>query len=93
MFFHIFTLNYQIYAKEYVGDNFAVKRWCQADIKRIWIWIEIGRKGSRSFCQILKAVQIPIKILKKDLDPGSSDPPIRSSNSLPNCENRPNGSI
>ena len=64
------------------GNHFAVKRWCQADIKRIWIWIKIGRKGSRSFCQILKAVQILIKILKKDLDPGSSDPPIRSSNSL-----------
>ena len=80
MYFHTFTLNYKIYAKEYVGDNFAVKRWCQADIKRIWI--EIGIKVSRSFCQILKAVQIPIKILKKDLDPGSSDPPIRSSNSL-----------
>ena len=34
---------------------------------RIWIWIEIGRKGSRSFGPILRAVQIQIKILKKDL--------------------------
>ena len=49
---------------------------------RIWIWIEIGRKGSRSFGPILRAVQIQIKILKKDLDPGFSDPLVRSSNSL-----------
>ena len=49
---------------------------------RIWIWIEIGRKGSRSFRQIPRAVQIQIKILKKDLDPGFSDPLVRSFNSL-----------
>ena len=41
-----------------------------------------GRKGSRSFSPILRAVQIQIKILKKDLDPGFSDPFVRSSNSL-----------
>ena len=61
------------------------KKQCLAEIirsERIWIWSEIARKGSRSFCPILRGVQIPIKILKKDLDPGSSDPPIRSSNSL-----------
>ena len=49
---------------------------------RIWIWIEIGRKGYRSFGPILMAIQIQIKILKKDLDPGFSDPFVRSSNSL-----------
>ena len=49
---------------------------------RIWIWIEIGSKGSRSFGPIFRAVQIQIKILKKDLDPRFSDPLVRSSNSL-----------
>ena len=49
-----------------------------------WIWIkfEFGSKGSRSFLRILRVVQIPIKILKKDLDPGSSDPFVRSLNTL-----------
>ena len=51
---------------------------------KYWIWfgIEMGLKGSRSFSPILRAVQIQIKILKKDLDPGFSNPLARSSNSL-----------
>ena len=50
--------------------------------KRIGIGIYFSSEVSRSFPPILRAVPIPIKILKKDLDPGFSDPFVRSSNSL-----------
>ena len=46
------------------------------------IGIESEEKDSRSYPPILKAVPIQIKIHKKDLDPGFSDPLVRSSNTL-----------
>ena len=41
-----------------------------------------SRERSRSFPPIIRPVLIPIKILKKDLNPGFSDPLVRSSNTL-----------
>ena len=41
-----------------------------------------SRERSRSFPLIIRPVLIPIKILKKDLNPGFSDPLVQSSNSL-----------
>ena len=43
---------------------------------------QVGLWKSQSFRLILRSLPIPIKILKKDLDPGSLDPLVRSSNSL-----------
>ena len=45
-------------------------------------YYSVGLWKSQSFRLILRSLPIPIKILKKDLDPGSLDPLVRSSNSL-----------